>query len=212
MSFLNVLASNTTPFVALAFLAFLLLFIFRYDKEICGVLNRFGADSQKLSVQEVIPTQTMNTLASDISINVKYESEEAKAVAEVICNILNSTSYSLERKLDLVITDLSNKDLRLDFEVTCRAIYKSQFEALQSLKKDGPQPLGRFYDVSVERPDKLRANNPSIKIVDFETWTAFSAKKTHPFVTLNGGNANITDRGSEFLSYASFVSFQALVL
>lgn len=212
MSFLNVLASNTTPFVAFTLLAFLLLFVFRYDKEIRGVLNRFGADSQKFSTQEIIPTQITNTSASDISINVKYESEEARAAGEVIRNILNSTSYSLDKKLDLVITDLSNKDLRLDFEVTCRAIYKSQFEALQSLKKDGPQPLGKFYDVFVERAEKLRADNPDIKIVNFETWTAFLAKKTHPFVILSGGNASITDRGSEFLSYASFISFQALVL
>lgn len=212
MSLLNVIASNATPFVAVVFLAFLLFFVFRYDKEIRGVLNRFGADSQNLPGQEIIPKQNTNALATDISINVRYESEEARSAGEIIRNILNSTSYSLERKLDLVIIDLSNKDLRLDFEVICRAIYKSQFEALQSLKKDGPQPLGKFYDIFVERAEKIRAENPGIKIVEFETWTSFLTRKTHPLVVLNGGNASITDRGSEFLSYASFISFQALVL
>ncbi len=212
MSFLNVIANNTTPFVAIVFLAFLLLFIYKYDKEIRGVLNRFGTDSQRPLAQELIPAQNAAVLANDISINVKYESEEARVAGQIIYNILSSTSYSLEKKLDLVITDLSNKDLRLDFEATCRAIYKSQFEALQSLKKDGPQPLGKFYDLFIERAEKIRADNPGIKTGDFETWIGFLARKVHPFVVLNGGTANITDRGSEFLSYTSAISFQALVL
>ena len=212
MSFLNVIATNITPFVALIFLAFFILFLYRYDKEVRGMLNRFGTDNQKLSNQDLIPTQDSTTPANDISINVKYESEEARVAGQVIHKILDSTSYSLEKKLDLVITDLSNKDIRLDFEVTCRAIFKSQFEALQSLKKDGSQPLGRFYDIFVERAEKIRADNPGVKIVDFETWIGFLSRKTHPFIIINGGSATITDRGSEFLSYTSAISFQALVL
>lgn len=206
---LTLLANNLTAVTALAAIAAVSFFLYLFRKELRGAINRWGLEAPQTPDQKLSSKQTEIAPKDENLISVKSDSIEAKELASELAKILASSPYSLERQLEISIIDLANKTIRLDFEIVYRLIYGSQFEALQSLRKDGPQPLAKFHQTFLDRVQNVYGESQHKSRTDFEAWAGFLTNRAYPLVTINGGIARITNRGEEFLSYVSVISLSA---
>lgn len=208
MAFLTFLLSNLTATAAIGIVVILAISLVLFRPNIKSAIDRLNAQPPTVLGSETAPAQGETPKPQNF-INLQPDNAEARDRAAELTAILGNSSHTAEQKLTLALTDLANKDLRLEYEVVFRNIYGSQFEALRALRQEGPQPLAKFHQSFLDRVAIAYPELPSSHKTDFETWVGFLTIGAHPLISLDGGIAAITRTGSGFLAYvASFSSSQ----
>ncbi len=202
MSLLTLLLSNLTAAAVIGTVVVLGIILVLFRANIQGAIDRWNVQSLPALGHEIAPAQSEAAKPQNF-INLKPDNAEARDRTTELATILENSSHTPEQKLALALIDLANKDLRLEFEMTFRIIYGSQFDALRALRQEGPQPLAKFHQLFLGRVEASYPEPPASHTTDFETWVGFLTRGAHPLISLDGGMATITRTGSEFLAYVA---------